>query len=135
MQSLAIDRDPEAKKFAQPIQSCFKDKFTFVNGRFSELIKYLKDKNINKVNGIVFDLGVSSPQLDKKERGFSFKSDGPLDMRMSLEGPTAEEFINKVEEKTLANIIYEYGDEVFSRRIAKNIANERLTKGLIALYN
>ena len=102
--------------------------FTFVNGRFSELIKYLKNKNINKVNGIVFDLGVSSPQLDKKERGFSFKSDAPLDMRMSLEGPTAEEFINKVDEKTLADIIYEYGDEVFSRRIAKNIANERLTK-------
>jgi len=125
---LAIDRDPEAKKFAQPIQSCFKEKFTFINGRFSELIKFLKDKNINKVDGIVFDLGVSSPQLDNKERGFSFKSDGPLDMRMSLEGPTAEEFINKVEEKTLADIIYEYGDEVFSRRIAKNIANERVTK-------
>ena len=125
---LAIDRDPEAKKFAQPIKSSFKDKFTFVNGRFSELIKFLEDKKIKKVNGVVFDLGVSSPQLDKKERGFSFKSDGPLDMRMSLEGPTAEEFINKVEEKTLADIIYEYGDEVFSRRIAKNIANERLTK-------
>ena len=125
---LAIDRDPEAKKFAQPIKSSFKDKFTFVNGRFSELIKFLENKKIKKVNGVVFDLGVSSPQLDKNERGFSFKSDGPLDMRMSLEGPTAEEFINKVEEKTLADIIYEYGDEVFSRRIAKNIANERLTK-------
>ena len=73
-------------------------------------------------------LGFQVPQLDKKERGFSFKTDGPLDMRMSLEGPTAEEFINKVEEKTLADIIYEYGDEVFSRRIEKNIANERLTK-------
>ena len=116
------------KKFAQPIKSSFKEKFTFVNGRFSELIKFLEDKKIKKVNGVVFDLGVSSPQLDKNERGFSFKSDGPLDMRMSLEGPTAEEFINKVEEKTLADIIYEYGDEVFSRRIAKNIANERLTK-------
>ena len=125
---LAIDRDPAAKKFAQPIKSSFKDKFTFVNGRFSELIKFLEVKKIKKVNGVVFDLGVSSPQLDKNERGFSFKSDGPLDMRMSLEGPTAEEFINKVEEKTLADIIYEYGDEVFSRRIAKNIANERLTK-------
>ena len=131
---LAIDRDPEAKKFAQPIKSSFKDKFTFVNGRFSELIKFLEDKKIKKVNGVVFDLGVSSPQLDKNERGFSFKSDGPLDMRMSLEGPTAEEFINKVEEKTLADIIYEYGDEVFSRRIAKNIANERLTKRINSTF-
>ena len=131
---LAIDRDPEAKKFAQPIKSSFKEKFTFVNGRFSELIKFLEDKKIKKVNGVVFDLGVSSPQLDKNERGFSFKSDGPLDMRMSLEGPTAEEFINKVEEKTLADIIYEYGDEVFSRRIAKNIANERLTKRINSTF-
>ncbi|MDA9807543.1 16S rRNA (cytosine(1402)-N(4))-methyltransferase RsmH [Alphaproteobacteria bacterium] len=124
---LAIDRDPQAKEFAAPIKSTFENKFTFINGKFSELLKYLKETNINKVNGIVFDLGVSSPQIDTKERGFSFKLDGPLDMRMSLEGPTAEEFINKVEEKTLANIIYEYGDEVFSRRIAKNIAYERLT--------
>ena len=131
---LAIDRDPEAKKFAQPIKSSFKEKFTFVNGRFSELIKFLEVKKIKKVNGVVFDLGVSSPQLDKNERGFSFKSDGPLDMRMSLEGPTAEEFINKVEEKTLADIIYEYGDEVFSRRIAKNIANERLTKRINSTF-
>ena len=129
---LAIDRDPQAKEFAKPIKSIFKDKFTFINGKFSELLKFLKETNINKVNGIVFDLGVSSPQIDIKERGFSFKSDGPLDMRMSLKGPTAEEFINKVEEKTLANIIYEYGEEVFSRRIAKNIANERLTNRIIS---
>ncbi|MDA7579246.1 16S rRNA (cytosine(1402)-N(4))-methyltransferase RsmH [Alphaproteobacteria bacterium] len=129
---LAIDRDPQAKEFAKPIKSTFKDNFTFINGKFSELLKFLKETNINKVNGIVFDLGVSSPQIDTKERGFSFKSDGPLDMRMSLEGPTAEEFINKVEEKTLANIIYEYGEEVFSRRIAKNITNERLTNRIIS---
>ena len=129
---LAIDRDPQAKEFAKPIKSIFKDNFTFINGKFSELLKFLKETNINKVNGIVFDLGVSSPQIDIKERGFSFKSDGPLDMRMSLKGPTAEEFINKVEEKTLANIIYEYGEEVFSRRIAKNIANERLTNRIIS---
>ena len=129
---LAIDRDPQAKEFAKPIKSTFKDNFTFINGKFSELLKFLKETNINKVDGIVFDLGVSSPQIDTKERGFSFKSDGPLDMRMSLEGPTAEEFINKVEEKTLANIIYEYGEEVFSRRIAKNITNERLTNRIIS---
>ena len=125
---LAIDRDPKAKMHAEVIKSDFRDRFTFKNGKFSELIRFLKEINIEKVAGIVFDLGVSSPQLDDKERGFSFKSDGPLDMRMSLEGPTAEEFINKVEENTLANIIYEYGDEVFSRRIAKNIARERSTK-------
>ena len=80
--------------------------------------------------GVIFDLGVSSPQFDQKHRGFSLKLDGPLDMRMSYEGPTAEEFINQVEENTLANIIYELGDEIFSRRIAKNIVLARSTTSI-----
>ena len=122
---IAIDRDPEAKIFAEKIKIDFKDRFFFKNSKFSQLVKVLEDLKIKKVAGVVFDLGVSSPQFDQKHRGFSLKLDGPLDMRMSYEGPTAEEFINKVEEKTLANIIFELGDEVFSRRIAKNIITER----------
>ena len=122
---LAIDRDPQARIFADNLKKDFTDRFYFKSGNFSDLGKFLKELKIYQVGGIVFDLGVSSPQLDVKERGFSFKLDGPLDMRMSCEGPTAEEFLDKVEEVTLANIIYELGDEVFSKKIAKNIIYQR----------
>jgi 16S rRNA (cytosine1402-N4)-methyltransferase len=122
---LGVDRDPEAIPMAESIRIEFNNRFFFQNAKFSQIEELLKPFKINKVAGIVFDLGVSSPQLDQEHRGFSFKLNGPLDMRMSKEGPTAEEFINKVEENTLANIIFELGDEVFSRRIAKNIICER----------
>ena len=122
---VAIDRDPYAKVYADVLKRSYADRFYFKKGKFSELGTFLKELKIYKVAGVVFDLGVSSPQLDIQDRGFSFKLDGPLDMRMSSEGPTAEEFLNEVEEVTLANIIYELGDEVYSRRIAKNIINQR----------
>ncbi len=122
---VAIDRDPNAKAYADVLKRSYADRFYFKKGKFSELGTFLKELKIYKVAGVVFDLGVSSPQLDTQDRGFSFKLDGPLDMRMSSEGPTAEEFLNEVEEVTLANIIYELGDEVYSRRIAKNIIHQR----------
>ena len=127
---IAIDRDPETKIYAEEIKIKFKNRFFFKNEKFSQLVKILDDFKIKKVAGVVFDLGVSSPQFDQKHRGFSLKKDAPLDMRMSKQGPTAEEFINQVEEDTLANIIYELGDEFFSRRIAKNIILERSTKNI-----
>ena len=122
---LGVDRDPDVTSAAEAIKVDFKNRFYFQNARFSQIEQLLEPSRIKKVAGIVFDLGVSSPQIDQGHRGFSFKLNGPLDMRMSKEGPTAEEFINKVEEKTLANIIFELGDEVFSRRIARNIITER----------
>ena len=122
---IAIDRDPETKIVADNLKKVFTDRLYFINGKFSELGKFLEELKICKVGGVVFDLGVSSPQLDIKNRGFSFKLDGPLDMRMSSEGPTAAEFLDVVEENTLANIIFELGDEVFSKRIAKSIIHHR----------
>jgi len=122
---VAIDRDPHAKVFADKLKKSYADRFYFKMGKFSELGNFLNELKIYEVAGVVFDLGVSSPQLDIQSRGFSFKLDGPLDMRMSSEGPTADEFLDKVEENTLANIIYELGDEVYSRRIAKNIIHQR----------
>ena len=122
---VAIDRDPHAKAFADNLKENYADRFYFKMGKFSELGNFLNELKIYKVAGVVFDLGVSSPQLDIQSRGFSFKLDGPLDMRMSSEGPTADEFLDKVEENTLANIIFELGDEVYSRRIAKNIILQR----------
>ncbi len=122
---VAIDRDPQAKIFADNLKRSYSDRFYFKKGKFSELGKFLNELKIHNVAGVVFDLGVSSPQLDIKDRGFSFKLDGPLDMRMSSEGPTAQEFLEEVEEDTLANIIFELGDEIFSKRIAKNIIYQR----------
>ncbi len=124
---VAIDRDPHTKVFAKNLKKVFSDRLYFVNGKFSDLAYFLNKQKIQKVGGVVFDLGVSSPQLDKKNRGFSFKHDGPLDMRMSCDGPTAEEFLDEVEEDILANIIYELGDEVFSKRISNNIIQYRST--------
>ena len=118
---VAIDRDPEAKTFAEKVGKDFGNRFFFKIGKFSQLVKILDEFQVKNVAGVIFDLGVSSPQFDQKHRGFSLKLDGPLDMRMSYEGPTAEDFINQVEEKTLANIIYELGDEFYAKRIAKNI--------------
>ena len=122
---VAIDRDPYTRVFADNLKKVFSDRLHFVNGKFSNLVYFLKEQKIQKVGGVVFDLGVSSPQLDIKNRGFSFKHDGPLDMRMSCDGPTAEEFLDEVEGDILANIIYELGDEVFSKRIARNIIKQR----------
>ncbi len=124
---VAIDRDPHTKVFAENLKKVFSDRLYFVNGKFSDLVYFLNKQKIQKVGGVVFDLGVSSPQLDIKNRGFSFKHDGPLDMRMSCDGPTAEEFLDEVEEDILANIIYELGDEVFSKRISNNIIQYRST--------
>ena len=131
---IAIDRDPQAKVFADNLKEIYTDRFCFKKGKFSKLGIFLNELKIHKVAGIVFDLGVSSPQLNVKERGFSFKLNGPLDMRMSSEGPTAEQFLDEVDEGTLANIIYELGDEVFSKRIAKSIINQRSINKIKTTY-
>ena len=81
--------------------------------------------DINKVDGFMFDIGVSSMQLDTSDRGFSFNKEGPLDMRMSSSGKTAAELISSIQEETLADIIYNYGDERKSRKIAKFIIEQR----------
>lgn len=118
----ALDRDPNVIKKAEEIKQHYKDRFYFVETNFANCFAKLGSK---KFDGIVLDLGVSSMQLDIPNRGFSFLHDGPLDMRMSGQGRSAEEFINTVEEKELANIIYKYGDETFFRKIAKKIVEAR----------
>jgi 16S rRNA (cytosine1402-N4)-methyltransferase len=99
---------------------------TVCHGNFSELDKHLASQAITGVDGILLDLGVASPQIDEGECGFSYRVDGPLDMRMSAdEGPTAAEWINTAPEKEIADVLYQYGDERRSRRIAKSIVNRR----------
>ena len=101
------------------------NRFNFIESKFSEITAVLKKMDINKVDGFMFDIGVSSMQLDTSDRGFSFNKEGPLDMRMSSSGKTAAELISSIQEETLADIIYNYGDERKSRKIAKFIIEQR----------
>jgi 16S rRNA (cytosine1402-N4)-methyltransferase len=121
---IGIDRDPRALELdaAGKVKEAFKDRVQLVNAPFSELPNLLAKLGIRQVDRILCDLGVSSPQLDTEARGFSFMRDGPLDMRMSSDrGTTAYELIQQLSETELANIIYRYGEERFSRRIARVI--------------
>ncbi len=122
---IAFDKDPEAIAYAR--QNIKDERFTIVHASFSSLKNVLQDLNVwEKVTGILFDLGVSSPQLDNPERGFSFVREGKLDMRMdTTQGSSAAEWIADIDETELANVLWLYGEEKFSRRIARAIINAR----------
>ena len=122
---LAIDRDPSAIAGGADLTAAYPDRLVLRQGRFSELQDIATEASFGEVDGVVFDLGVSSMQLDEAARGFSFQADGPLDMRMGAEGPTAAELVNKLEAEELADIIYKYGEERHSRRIARAIVAMR----------
>ncbi len=121
----AIDRDPEAFARAAAMQRDFGSRLVPLHGCFGSVAALLAGAGVEKIDGIVLDLGVSSIQLATPERGFSFQHDGPLDMRMSLEGLSAKDVVNKFAEKELADIIYTYGEERASRQIAKRIIAAR----------
>jgi 16S rRNA (cytosine1402-N4)-methyltransferase len=118
-QVIAFDRDPSAAKFAAGLPA---DRFRLVEGRFSELDA---ETGPAALDGVVLDIGVSSMQLDEAERGFSFMRDGPLDMRMAAEGPTAADLVNEADPAEIARILFVYGEERESRRIARAIARRR----------
>ncbi len=122
-----IDRDPDA---IEVLKARFEsnDKVTVVNSRFSRLKEILKEHSVEKVDGILADLGVSSYQLDTDERGFSFHTDAPLDMRMSKEGTSAKDVVNTYSVPELIKIISSYGEEKFARQIANNIEKYRKEK-------
>jgi 16S rRNA (cytosine1402-N4)-methyltransferase len=124
---IGIDRDPEAIAVGKEFEKQYPDRFTILQGPFSQIKVLLNGINVTQVNGIAFDLGVSSPQIDNAERGFSFRNDGPLDMRMSTTGESAADLVNTMGEEELANIIYKYGEERASRKIAKAIVLDRKT--------
>ena len=119
-QVVAVDRDPLAFEMAQAWAGDYGDRIIMQRGVFSKMDDYAQD-----LDGIVLDLGVSSMQLDLAERGFSFMRDGPLDMRMSQDGPSAADIVNEAEEEVIANILFQYGEERASRRIAKAIVRAR----------
>jgi len=120
---IAFDRDPDAAGRAATLQADYPGRFHFVAGRFGELDERL-DPDI-RLDGVVLDIGVSSMQIDQAERGFSFAKDGPLDMRMEQAGPSAADLVNSTAEAALADLIYRYGEERLSRRIARAIVAAR----------
>ena len=120
----AFDKDPQALEVAAQLEQ-EDSRFRIIHASFADIQAELARIGITEVDGIMADLGVSSPQLDQAERGFSFMQDGPLDMRMdNSQGPTAAQWLLEIEEEKLANIIYQYGEERYSRRIAKAIKQE-----------
>ncbi|MCC7047938.1 MAG: 16S rRNA (cytosine(1402)-N(4))-methyltransferase RsmH, partial [Alphaproteobacteria bacterium] len=123
-----IDRDPRAAARAQSLSERYRDRLTFVLGRFGDMLDLLKQRGVTRADGVAFDLGVSSPQIDDPARGFSFRADGPLDMRMGDEGPSAAEIVNTLPEATLADILYRLGEERRSRAVARAIVAARAAK-------
>ncbi len=122
----AIDRDENAVARANEFKDLYGDRFTFMRGCFGDVKTLLNGHGVEQVNGFVLDVGVSSMQIDEAGRGFSFRYDGPLDMRMDVsQGNSAADIVNSYEEEALANLIYEYGGERKSRRIARRIVQRR----------
>ncbi len=119
---IGVDRDPLAFELAAPWRAGYGDRLTLVEGRFSELDQLAGQE----LDGVTLDLGVSSMQLDRADRGFSFQKDGPLDMRMGQSGVSAEDIVNEASEAVLADILFHYGEERAARRIAKAIVSARL---------
>ncbi len=126
---ICIDRDETAITRAERRLAPYREKITFVHGNFADSAKILDTLGINLIDGMLFDLGVSSPQLDESERGFSYMSDAPLDMRMDRSsGLTAYEVVNSWDEAELTRILRDYGEERYARRISAAILNARIKK-------
>ncbi len=122
---VGIDRDPDALSFSRERLGRFGDRFVAVEGRHEELALHLDRLGLHEVDGVLADLGVSSMQLDRAERGFSFMKDGPLDMRMGPSGPTAADLVGELPAEALAKIFFEYGEEPRSRAVARAVVQAR----------
>ncbi|MBO8171151.1 MAG: 16S rRNA (cytosine(1402)-N(4))-methyltransferase RsmH [Bacillaceae bacterium] len=123
---LAIDQDDKAIEAAEKVLEPYLDRVTLVKSNFRHIKEIVREQHLGHVDGILFDLGVSSPQLDEEERGFSYHAAAPLDMRMDRsQSLSAADIINEWREEEIADIIYRYGEEKFARRIARRIVAER----------
>ena len=121
----AIDRDPDAIARGASLAARFPGRLHLIQGRFGDMLALLAERDVTALDGVVLDLGVSSFQIDEPARGFSFRTDGPLDMRMSRSGPTAADLVNTLAERELADVLFEFGEERASRRIARAIVAAR----------
>jgi len=121
----AFDRDPDAIRGGYELAAVSGERLTLVPERFSRMRQALSARGVDSVDGVALDIGVSSMQLDRPERGFSFQADGPLDMRMEREGRSAADFLNSADEAEIADVLFRYGEEPRSRRIARAIVAAR----------
>ena len=119
----AFDRDPDAIREGQGVAAAHG--ITLIPGEFSCMAQLLAERGVDRVSGVTLDIGVSSMQLDRPERGFSFQADGPLAMTMSQDGMSAADFLNTAPEEEIADVIYRYGEEPRSRRVARAIVDAR----------
>lgn len=131
---IAVDRDPDAVSVLRE-RLGGRNNVTIIYNTFSNIKSILNELNIEKIDGLLLDLGVSSFQLDTADRGFSFHKNAPLDMRMSKSGLSARDVVNTYSEEELSNIIFKYGEEKFSRRIAANIVKSRADKPIETTFD
>ena len=127
----AIDRDSEAIARGAVLAARHPGRLHLIEGSFGAMLTLLRDSGVDRLDGVVLDLGVSSFQLDDLSRGFSFRGDGPLDMRMGQHGPTAADLVNTLPEREVADILFEFGEERRSRAIAKAIVAERAESPIV----
>ncbi len=128
---IGIDRDKEAIASAAERLKPYVSRTHLIYGNFRDVKGHLQAMGVSEVDGVVFDLGVSSAQLDRPERGFSFLANGPLDMRMDqTTGPTAADLVNELSETKLADVVYQYGEERYARRIARAVVGSRAHRRL-----
>ena len=133
---VAIDRDAEAINEASETLSEYRDRVSYIQGDFSDIAAILDAEGLEFADGMLFDLGVSSPQLDDSERGFSYMKDGPLDMRMDRQGDvTAYTVVNNYPEEELRRIFYEYGEEKYAGLITRAIVSKRATEPIRTTFD
>ena len=130
---LGIDRDPAAIARGESLKTLYPGRLTLAHGSFSQMDAHLAEAGLAATDGVVLDLGVSSFQFDEPDRGFSFRADGPLDMRMSLSGPSAADVVNTADEKTLTGILLRYCEERKARAIVRAIVKARPITRTLAL--
>lgn len=122
---LGVDRDPEVFERAKDWADAYRGQLILIEGEFAHLDQLARENGFEALDGVVLDIGVSSMQIDQAERGFSFMKEGPLDMRMSQSGVSAADIVNNADESDLADILFQFGEERASRRIARNITRAR----------
>src|SRR5258708_15802826 len=127
-QVIALDRDPDAIAAGQVLAERYAPRLRLIEGRFGDMAELLSAEGVEEVDGVALDLGLSSMQFDQTDRGFSFRASGPLDMRMERSGPSAADLVNEADEAELADIIWRYGEERKSRRVARAIVEARKQK-------